>query len=391
MSADIGDRLREVRKRRGMSQKELSEQSGVSLSLIRKLEQGERRDARLETARMLASALRVPTTRLIATHVEEPSDQNTVDRWAPLHRALAGRHGSDVTEAPTIEGVRDALDGAKELFSADRFVALGAVLPALLRDAEVLSTLDPRGRSLHVQLLQLAGWLLVQTRQFSAAELALERSLDGAEDRLQGTASVNTMCWSLLRQGRLSESRELAVRWADDCEPRLSRATAAELSAWGWMLLRVSTAAVRDNRTGEAADALRLAGAAAKAMGREREPLTDGLRTFGPLTVALKSGENAIVAGQPDRVLSLADKLPGDSRLTTSTNWNRHRLDVANAYAHTRQYAEAVEALLDIRRAAPEWLPHQRYARDILGSVIKKRRTLTPEMRSLADAVHLPI
>jgi transcriptional regulator with XRE-family HTH domain len=36
----IGTRLREIRKRRGLTQKSLSEASGVSLSLIRKLEQG---------------------------------------------------------------------------------------------------------------------------------------------------------------------------------------------------------------------------------------------------------------------------------------------------------------------------------------------------------------
>ncbi|TYP04542.1 helix-turn-helix protein [Streptomyces coelicolor] len=66
MSADIGKQLRDVRKRRGMSQQELAKSSGVSLSLIRKLEQGERSDTRLETARQLAAALHVPTTRMPA-------------------------------------------------------------------------------------------------------------------------------------------------------------------------------------------------------------------------------------------------------------------------------------------------------------------------------------
>lgn len=42
MSAGIGKRLRDIRKRRGMSQRELANGSGVSLSLIRKLEQSVR-------------------------------------------------------------------------------------------------------------------------------------------------------------------------------------------------------------------------------------------------------------------------------------------------------------------------------------------------------------
>ncbi|MFE9066082.1 helix-turn-helix domain-containing protein [Streptomyces violaceusniger] len=37
---DIGSSLRKVRKRRGLTQRELATASGVSLSLVRKLEQG---------------------------------------------------------------------------------------------------------------------------------------------------------------------------------------------------------------------------------------------------------------------------------------------------------------------------------------------------------------
>ncbi|MBY8884589.1 helix-turn-helix transcriptional regulator [Streptomyces sp. PTM05] len=42
MGADIGRRLCEVCKRRGMTQRELASAAGVSVSLIRKLEQGDR-------------------------------------------------------------------------------------------------------------------------------------------------------------------------------------------------------------------------------------------------------------------------------------------------------------------------------------------------------------
>ncbi|WP_280300637.1 helix-turn-helix domain-containing protein [Nocardia abscessus] len=41
---DLGERLQTVRKRRGLTQRELAESSRVSLSLIRKIEQGERDD-----------------------------------------------------------------------------------------------------------------------------------------------------------------------------------------------------------------------------------------------------------------------------------------------------------------------------------------------------------
>ncbi|WP_173264354.1 helix-turn-helix domain-containing protein [Streptomyces pacificus] len=393
MAAKLGDRLRDVRKRRGMTQQELARRSGVSLSLIRKLEQGERQDARLETVRRLAASLRVPTMRLVAESTEDGASIATLDQWAPVRQALTAplRDAAELEEPPTVEGVRDALDAALPMFSSDRFTELGLILPPLLRDADTVAQLDPEGRAVRVRLLQLTGWLLTQTRQFEAAEGCLDAALDGAADRLQGAATVNTMCWLLLRQGKLSEARELATRWADDTEPRLSRATPAELSAWGWLLLRVSAAAVRDNRAGEAEDALRLAHSAAVAMGREFAPGEDFLRTFGPVTVALKRTENAMIIDRPDVVLRLAANVPAGGLRPTSNNRNRHLLDVADAHTKTRQYAEAVAIMANIRDASPQWLPNQRYARDILGRVISKRRTLTDDMRSLADTVGLPL
>ncbi|MEV2203306.1 helix-turn-helix transcriptional regulator [Streptomyces fradiae] len=393
MPADLGDRLRSVRKRRGMTQQGLARESGVSVSLIRKLEQGERNDARLETVRRLAATLRVPTSRLVVDVAEEGASAAVLDAWAPVRAALTAPSGDAVAldEPPTAEGVRAALAAAVPLFSGDRFAELRVVLPALLRDSAVLAGLDPEGRALRVRLLQLTGWLLTQTRQFEAAEWCLGAALDGSADRLQGASTVNTQCWLLLRQGRLGEARALATHWADETEPRLSRAAPDELAAWGWLLLRLSAAAVRDNRPDEAEDALRLSHAAAVALGREFAPDGDFLRAFGPVTVTLKRTENAMVMDRPDVVLKLAARIPAGGLRPTSNNRNRHLLDVANAYTMTRRYAEAVETLAGVRDAAPQWLPNQRYARDILGRVVARRRTLTESMRSLADTVGLPV
>ncbi|MGW0819949.1 helix-turn-helix domain-containing protein [Streptomyces sp. NPDC002845] len=393
MSTNIGKRLQEVRKRRGMTQRQLASESGVSLSLIRKLGQGERDDTRLETARRLAGALRVPTTSLIAEY-EDGNDAapGASERWEAVRRALVAPVGADgPSEEPTVDGVRTAVESALPLFSRDRFAELSVVLPPLLRDADLVAESGAEGRAVRVRLSQLTGWLLTQTRQFEAADIALTRSLEDASDRLQAAVTVNTQCWLLLRRGRLAEARELATRWADEAEPRISRATPAELSAWGWLLLRASAAAIRDNRPGEAEDALRYANSAAVAMGREFAPRGDFLQAFGPVTVALKRAENAMIVDKPDLVLKLSARIPTGGMRPASNNRNRHLLDVAEAHARSHDYAKTVEVLQGIRADAPQWLPNQRYARDIFGRVIARRRTLTPEMRSLADAIGVPL
>ncbi|MET9363117.1 helix-turn-helix transcriptional regulator [Streptomyces sp. NPDC006632] len=388
--SSAGQNVKTVRKRRGLTQRELAEASGVSLSTIRKLEQADRDGARLETLRKLAVALGVPTMRLAGAPGIEEADPITADRWAGVRDALERpplASGLD-DGPPTVAGVRASLDDAMPLFTGDQLAHLSVLLPPLLRDADALG---PEGRTVRVRLLQLAGWLMVQTRQFSAAETALERALSESVDRMESAATINTLLWLLLRQGQLSKAHDLSVRWADETEPRISRATPEELSTWGWMLLRLSAAAIRNGQPGEADDAIKLASAAAVALGREYTPGNDFLRRFGPTTVKLKAAENAAVTDRPDLVLRLAERIPLAGLRSTSNNRNRHILDVADAYAKTGQYADAFGKLEQIREGSPEWLPNQRYARDILTKLIKSRRTLTVEMRSMADAVGLPL
>ncbi|MEV0040688.1 helix-turn-helix transcriptional regulator [Streptomyces sp. NPDC050804] len=387
---ETGKNLKAIRKRRGLTQGQLATASGVSLGMIRKLEQGERDSARMETLRKLATALRVPTMRLTDGSSENGPTAGTEERWEAVRHALERPPvilESD-DDMPTVGGVRSALAAAEPFFEQDKFGELAVVLPKILQDAEALGT---QGRAVRVRLLQLAGWLMVQTRQFDAAEVALHRALDDASDRLEAASTVNTMCWLLLRQGKLDSALDLAVKWADETEPRISRATPDELSTWGWLLLRVSAAAVRNSQSGQAKDALRFAKSAAVALGREYAPQSDFLRTFGPTTVVLKSAENASVTDRPDVVLRLADTVPQKGLRPTSNNRNRHFLDVADAFAKTNQYPESFGKLQEIQLSSPEWLPNQAYARTVLRRIVEGRRTLTPEMRRMASDIHLEL
>ncbi|REE96959.1 helix-turn-helix domain-containing protein [Thermomonospora umbrina] len=382
----LGERLQAIRKRRGLTQRELAQLSGVSISLLRKLEQGEREDTRVETLRKLAMALRITTAELILR--PEPEDEAPVDgdQWAPVRDALLGRRMPEPDEEPTIGGVKSALRAGVPLSTENRYADLGAAIPSLLRDADALG---PDGRLVQARAYHLAGLLMVQTRQFDAADMALARAVDSAPDRLEAAAAINTRCWLLIRQGRLRETLDLAATWADDIEPKLSRATLAELATWGGLLVRVSAAAVRNNQPGEADDALRLAYAAGAAMGREYASPSDYARTFGPLKVAMMRAENAMVADRPDRVLAIAERIPERVFRPQSPSRKRHRLDVANAHVSLKRYTDAVDVLQELRSSAPEWIVNQRLARDILAKVISRRRTLTSEMRDLADFVSL--
>jgi transcriptional regulator with XRE-family HTH domain len=386
-SAAPGDRIKEARKRRGMTQRELAEAAGLSLSAVKKIEQGTLGAVRLETAHRLATALGVTTMAVADPAPPAPPEPQEGGIWAATREALLFPARAQPAGAVTERGTADALLSAVRLYHGNEYGRLARVLPLLLRDVRDASPL------LRSRAMQLAGSVMVQTRNHDAARAALTRSMADAQatgSDLDAASTVITLCWLLLVEGQLSEVRSTTAAWADRVEPRLSQATNPEISTWGWLLLRGSAAAIRDNRPDEAADMMRLAEAAAVAAGSEHGGYRQYWTNFGPATVAMKRVENAVVDGRPDVALRLAARVPGGLR-PTSDNRNRHLLDVSAANAELRRYDEAVGVLRQLRGEAGPWLAEQRMARDILGRIVHRRRTLTPDMRDLAEAIRLPL
>ncbi len=391
-SAVIGARVREARKRRGLTQRELARLSGVSVSLIRKLEQGDYDNGvRLETVRKMAVALQVPTSALATSSSVPAPDQESVARWEPVRHALEGAADPALDGEPTLEGVRATTGEAIRLFRAGSLADLAGFLPPLLADADALVTGSTNGvkvaaRAERSRIRVIAGSLLVHTWQFTSAERAFALALDDADGPLEQIAVTGQQCFALTRRGMLAECQDLAIRRAEEAEPRLSSATRAELAAWGGLLLWGAGASVRDNRPENADTMIRLARAAAAVAGGDFVPPHAPWHRFGPSVVAVAEAENAVIQDRPDRTLAI-----GRSLQPQAHRYARHRLDVAAAHVALRQYPEAVAVLQDLRRARPQWLPQQRYAARILSKIIGRRRTLTAEMRDLADYLRLPL
>jgi transcriptional regulator with XRE-family HTH domain len=391
----VGDHVRNARKRRGFSQRELAGLAGVSLSLIKKLEQDDYGDIRLETLHKLAIALRVRTTALASGPDAAEPEREDVEQWAPVRRALDGDTDGEPAEDPTLDGLSAAFARVVPILVANRYAEVRAILPALLRDVDALVNLsvtgaEPVARRLRSQVRQVAALLMSHTWQFEAADRAIGLAMEDVSDPLTLMSAVEERCWGLVRQGRLMQTWDLALHWAEDNEPKMSTASRQELAAWGRLLLRAATAAVRDNRPGEARDALRLARMAAVGAGGDFILPYSPWHVFGPLTVSVIEAETAMIQDRPGRVLAIAGQLEG-SAFPVLKYAPRHRLDVAQAYAAMRRYPEAVAVLQQMRQVAPQWLVRQRYARDILGKIVQRRRTLTTEMRELADFIGLPL
>jgi transcriptional regulator with XRE-family HTH domain len=396
----VGDRIAELRARRALTQEELAERSGVSVATIRKLEQNERTSARMSTLHRLATALRITTSDLL-----RPSPVLTGPPCEPDQIALRSLRGqltpprsltgyllADAeTEPPSLDSVAASWQVAHRLYVAGQYSAAVEATASLLSELRLAeSVVDgdaERGRwyRLSARSHDLVALLLTQLRLFDLAYLAVDRAIAAADangDKVLGAEPLSTLAFLLLRSGRLDDAARVATMGAEEIEPRLSSAPVPHIAAWGHLTLWASSAMARDSQHDGADEMLSLAGAAATRIARFRDQF---LVPFSPARVAIQSVENAVVQGEPDRALVLAEQHnPPDE--ADARKWHRYLLNVSDAQAELRRYGDATETLTRVYRAVPEWLRYQRYARETVSSLVKKRkRAISTELRELAD------
>ncbi|MFB6571832.1 MULTISPECIES: helix-turn-helix transcriptional regulator [Streptomyces] len=409
MSTGLADNVRKYRRTAGLSQEGLAEAADLSLSTVRKVEQGG--DARVETLHALARALGVTTSALFATEVPRPVVDDGANRryLAELRRALMPPIGltavlTEPAEAGSLSTMRREIEDGHALYQADRYSSVAKKLPGLLRSTEAAVAAledDERQQAMIARsyALLLAGKYLTQVRQYDMAYYALAEGIRLAREcgqTLTAATGVVGLCWLLLRQDRFDESEQLAAMTADEMEPRFSQASPGALAVWGELSLRVASAAVRNNRPDVAREARRMAATAASALDQEHIDYRSHWTTFGPVTAELKAVEDLSLMGDARGVIRRTDDGPLSEKAVrnygkpSANNWDRHRLDVARAHVLLGSHQDAMDVLTSIRNTSGEWIKHQSMARYLMRDILKSRkRTLTQDMRGMA--AHLSV
>ncbi|MFE7413173.1 helix-turn-helix domain-containing protein [Streptomyces laurentii] len=405
----LQENVRNHRRRLGWTQERLAEEAELSVGTVRKVEQGG--TASVETIHILARALDTTTSSLFASEVPAPVREAEGDgpKLTELRRALMPPVGltavvADPADLHDLRSLQSDITDAHLLYQADRYNSVARRLPGILRAGEAAVALgggDERHQAIATRAgaFLLAGKYLTQVRRYDMAYHALSRAIADARDigntQLAVTGVVG-MGWLLLRQDRFDEAEQLATATADKVEPRLSTATPAQWAIWGELLLRVASAAVRNNRPDVAKQARRMAATAASALDCEHVDFREHWGTFGPVTAETKRIEDLSLIGDARGVLNLADRgLVGARALAAygrpgMNTWGRHRLDVVRAHVQLGSHQDAMDELTGLKATASEWLKHQNIARHVMGDILAKRkRTLTDDMREMAS--HLGI
>ena len=283
----IGDRLRRLRSERGLTQEELAGRAGVSVDLVKKLEQGRRDSARLTTLAALADALDVALSELTD---KRPRLDGAGDRLVLGLRdvllspdLLPGMDADDDGEPTSPARLRAMLDAGWADYWSGRFVELARRTPALVGEARHADRCGAEGGALALsQAYQLTACLLVHLGRDDLALVGAERAASAAvtsSDEQQWATAHGTYAWVLMNQARNDDAERVARRVAERIEPRMSDATQQHLTVWGGMVLWAMAAACAAGRGDATDDYLALARAGAARMDRDR--LTYAVN-FGP-------------------------------------------------------------------------------------------------------------
>ncbi|MDT0465126.1 helix-turn-helix domain-containing protein [Streptomyces gibsoniae] len=388
----IGDRVRSLREFRDLTQEQLAERAGVHVDTIRKLEQGVRQSARINTLRALARALDAQLERLVGqpTVTQQLTDdggllalRDAIQDIGVIPGVLADL---DLEDPPDEQAWTDSVRDATALYWQGDYSRLSGTLPLLLRDGRAVAREAPTERvwSQLALAYQLAACLATQAGHPDWAYTAVEKQLAAAaraSDPLMEGMGVSTLSWVLLRQGRWEQAQDIAERKADALEPSFRKSTPNQLAVYGNLLVAAATPAARRDRHDDAVQMLITAEAAAIRSGPVRAYGT----AFSLVDVRTQKVNIALAGsdGRPDEALRFSGDVNLDE-ISRPVHSAAYRVDVAQAQYQTGDSDGALATLLEVETEQPEWIRFQALATSTVREMLDTERRRNTPLRSLA-------
>ncbi|WP_067825538.1 helix-turn-helix domain-containing protein [Nocardia inohanensis] len=399
----LGARVAELRRRRGLSQKELGAAIRRSESWVSQVERDVLPVERLSVLQRLADVLGV-AVRDLRPEAAEPMADHRGDGHRPGsavfeqlrllltgHPALEQLFGDEVDResADVLPELRERVDLAWQLANESRLVEVGGSLLELIPDLEHAartSSKRPEALALLSRAYQVAATAFTRQEEVDAAWVAADRALWAAEesgDPLSVVAGTYRMAQAFLRLQRLEQAGQAARVSATALAPQVrdeARCRPEVLSLYGSLQLMLAVIAATDGNRTAARAGLSAARHAAERLGEGRN---DFDTEFGPTSVAVHAVAVAVELGDAGEALDTAGTV--DASVLSPERQARFLVDVARAHAQRRQAGEALDALLTAERLTPELVHNDHRAREVVRDLLQfAGRRPADELRDLA-------
>jgi transcriptional regulator with XRE-family HTH domain len=376
----IGRRIAHYRKTRRMTQVALAQHASISLSLLRKVEQGSR-DATPVLVAAVAKPLDVEVT--VLTGQPYDFDGRRPDRihtlMPALRRALA--FWDLPPEMHTPPRTRDEIvaDARKisRLRQADRHVQIAERLPALLLETTTAVHREEgieRERYFEIMaVLLFAAHSVTYKTAYQDLSTVIEERLQWSAvqsaDPLMGALAAWSRTTSLLRTG----AYDVGIRLLDRVQDQIATTDdLATVSMRGPLHLRSAILAARAGNTATADAHLDEARQISGRLGTD----TDGgwhQLSFGPSNVAIHDVAAAIELGDGPRALGRAENVRLSSAVP-AIRAGHHYMDLARAYLWQNRTEQALASLHQARKLAPQQTRHHPTTREVLRMITRAHR-----------------
>lgn len=397
----LGQRVAELRRRRGLSQKDLAVEVSRSESWVSQVERDVLPVERVSVLQTLADALgaSVRELRPDAGVVRDRAETSVPDELAQLRLAMTGHPalhtllGTAGDERRDMAELETAVDEAWQLTHSSQFRALAVLLAPLLVGLESAArTAHGRRRTQVAQLLtrayQAASAAFARQEEADASWLAADRATRWAEhagDPLAAVAGGFRMGHAFLTLRRLDQAEHVAIDAISALGPLADDPDSAPeyLSLYGAMHLLL---AVVNAREGDRAGTRKAIARAREVAARIGDNRNDYNTEFGPTNVELHAVSTAVDLGDAGEALDLAKAI--DASVLSPERQSRLFIDLARAHVQRRHIGEAVFAMLDAERHAPEQVQTHVLAREVVGDLLSLAgRRATPDLLDLARRI----
>ncbi|MBA3338747.1 MAG: helix-turn-helix transcriptional regulator [Geodermatophilaceae bacterium] len=373
----IGERIAAYRRRRGLTQEELAGLGGISLSLMKKIEGGQRHVTRFSRLLRFAQALRIKDLHdLTGVRLTLAPDGPPSHPDAAAVRSALIDHSRPQGERPALDSLAAQVERTWQVWqapSAWRYAQVGQELPTLLRS----------------RLYQLTRTWTKRVGEYELSWLAADRAIAAAleaDDPHMAAAAAWNLGMILSAKGYVDEARGVVHHALDDLRPHMDRPTKHCLALWGGLHLLGASEAARDDRD---AEAWRMLDTAEKVAARTGESNYHRM-AFGPTNVAVHRVSVSVELGRTQEALDLAEHVAIDAAPAVERRLT-HRLDVARAYTRKRNDLAAVHMIHHIHRESREELAHSVLLREVLRELMGRARTsVSADLRPLLQAARLP-
>ncbi|WP_026311293.1 helix-turn-helix domain-containing protein [Parafrankia elaeagni] len=391
----LGERVAFYRKRRGLSQVELGRLIGRSESWVSQVERNTRKVDRLSVLAQVAEVLDIPVSDLAPDAPTEPVEADA-ESWRTLlrlaltgHPALPLLFSEATTDVPSARDAQERADDAWSLVHASRYTDAGPALVPLIGELEsAVRSAPPDQRPAVARVLagvyQAVTELFVKVGDIEVAWLAADRALFAAEragNRGLVAAGHHRLAHTFLSAGRYQQARHAATVAADALRSGPPGLGVEGQSALGALCLVRSIICARSGDRGGAWQAIGEAETLAGVVGTGRN---DFNLEFGPANVALHAVAVAVELGDAGDALDRAGRV--DTAGLSAERRSRFLVDVARAHAQRRDRGDAIAALLEAERIAPEQIRDHPKVRVLVRDLLQDPGWRSDQdLRGLAD------